>query len=75
MKLTMYRREPCPLCEHAVEAMRGAGVEAFEAIEVGWSGALAERYGLRVPVLVRADTGAELDWPFDAWSVRRFLAG
>ena len=35
--------------------------------------ALAARYGPRVPVL-RRDDGAELDWPFDADAVRRFMA-
>ena len=35
--------------------------------------ALEAAYGARVPVLRREDTGAELDWPFDADAVRRFL--
>jgi hypothetical protein len=34
---------------------------------------LEQRYGWRIPVLRRMDTGAELDWPFDAWKLRRFL--
>lgn len=74
MRLLLYRREECPLCDHAEEALRGAGAEAWEAVEVGWEGPLEERYGTRVPVLVRADNGAELAWPFDAWTVKRFLA-
>lgn len=72
--LTLYRREDCPLCDHAEEALRGAGVETYATVEIGWSGADAERYGERVPVLVRADTGAELAWPFDPWTVRRFVS-
>ena len=28
-----------------------------------------EQYGLRIPVLRRSDTGAELNWPFDAEQV------
>ena len=72
MTLTLYRREDCPLCDHAEEALRGAGVEAWDTVEVGWNGELAQRYGDRVPVLVRA--GAELAWPFDTWTVRKFLS-
>ena len=37
--------------------------------------ALEARYGLRVPVLCDDDSGAELDWPFDAGRVRGFCAG
>ena len=73
-RLTLYRREDCPLCDHAEEALRGAGVEDYETIEVGWNDELAQRYGERVPVLVRADVGAELSWPFDDWTVRRFVS-
>lgn len=32
-----------------------------------------EQYGLRIPVLRRSDTGAELNWPFDAEQVVTFL--
>jgi hypothetical protein len=73
-RLTLYRREDCPLCDHAEEALRGAGVADYETTEVGWSGELAERYGERVPVLVRAADAAELAWPFDVWTVRRFVS-
>jgi|APFre7841882724_1041349.scaffolds.fasta_scaffold47940_2 hypothetical protein len=73
MRLILYRRVECPLCDHAEEALRGAGVAAWDAAEVGWEGPLEERYGTRVPVLVRDDSGAELDWPFDPSSVRHFV--
>jgi len=73
MKLTMYRREGCHLCDRAEEALRGASVPDCESIWLDWRGPLAERYGTRIPVLRREDTGAELDWPFDPWTVRRFL--
>jgi hypothetical protein len=74
MAVTLYGREDCHLCELAAEALRGAGIEGVEEVDVGWSGELAERYGTRIPVLVRAD-GAELGWPFDGWMARRFLDG
>jgi hypothetical protein len=34
---------------------------------------MMDDYGLRIPVLRRTDTGAELDWPFDAGQVVQFL--
>ena len=34
---------------------------------------LTDAYGLRIPVLRRVDTGAELDWPFDTEQVVAFL--
>jgi hypothetical protein len=34
---------------------------------------LVRQYGIRIPVLKRAD-GAELGWPFDALDVERFTA-
>ena len=74
MKLELYRRDGCHLCDHAEEALRGAGVEGWESVWIEWAGTLAERYGTRIPVLRRCDTGAELEWPFDAWTVRKFLA-
>ena len=74
MKVTLFRRDGCHLCEHAVEALRGAGVEPFASEWLEWTGPLAERYGARIPVLRRDDTGAELDWPFDPWAVRKFMA-
>jgi hypothetical protein len=73
MKLTLFRREGCHLCEHAEEALRGAGVEAWDEVWLEWSGPLAHRYGARIPVVRREDTGAELEWPFDTWTVRQFL--
>lgn len=74
MKLVMYRRDGCHLCDRAEEALRGAGLDEVDSVFIEWSGPLADRYGTRIPVLVRDDTGAELDWPFDPWTVRRFLA-
>jgi len=45
-----------------------------ELVDIAESESLNETYGLRIPVLRRTDTGAELDWPFDAGQVVVFLA-
>lgn len=74
MTLTLYRRDGCELCDEAEALLRAAGAPAWERVQIGWFGPHAETYGLRVPVLRRAD-GAELDWPFDADRLGNFLAG
>lgn len=65
----------CHLCEVA-EAELLPMVEhglLVELIDIGESATLVDDYGLRIPVLRRVDTGAELDWPFDAEQVVVFL--
>ena len=43
-----------------------ARIPEFESVFIDGDEALEAHYGIRVPVLHRSDTGAELDWPFDA---------
>jgi len=65
----------CHLCEQAEERLlpfvpRGLRVELVDIAErEEW----VERYGLRIPVLRRLDTAAELNWPFDERGVAVFL--
>jgi len=73
--LILYRRESCHLCDYALEALRAAGVADVATVDIGWDGPLAERYGWRIPVLRDAAGERELDWPFDAFGVRGFIAG
>lgn len=66
----------CHLCEVA-EALLMPFVEhglLVELIDIAEDEVMVERYGLRIPVLRRDDTGAELDWPFDAEQVVAFLS-
>ncbi|WP_460952661.1 glutaredoxin family protein [Pseudomonas marginalis] len=65
----------CHLCEIAeAEIMpfveRGLMVELVDITDPD---DLTDVYGLRIPVLRRVDTGAELDWPFDSQQVVAFL--
>lgn len=65
----------CHLCEVA-EAVLMPFVEGgllVELIEIAEHEGLVERFGLRIPVLRRCDTGAELDWPFDGDQIADFL--
>lgn len=74
MKLTLIQRDDCQLCDHAWEALAAAGVSDFDPLWIDDDLGLQARYGERIPVLRREDTGLELDWPFDAQAVRGFIA-
>ena len=65
----------CHLCELAEEVLMPLVEHGLmvELIDIADSDALFEAYGLRIPVLRRVDTGAELGWPFDADQVVNFL--
>ena len=65
----------CHLCELAEEEIMPLVEHGLmvELIDIADSEALVDAYGLRIPVLRRVDTGAELDWPFDADQVVAFL--
>lgn len=65
----------CHLCEIAEEVLMPLVEHGLlvELVDIAHSDALFDTYGLRIPVLRRVDTGAELDWPFDADQVVAFL--
>jgi hypothetical protein len=73
LPLILYQRDDCHLCDLALEVLADARVPEFESVFIDEDGALEERYGTRVPVLRREDTGSELDWPFDQDRLRAFL--
>ncbi len=73
MKLLLYGTSFCHLCEQAEAVLHSAGVTA-EHIDIAEDDALLERYGTRIPVLEREDSGAELGWPFDESTLKRFIA-
>lgn len=56
--------EVMPLVEHGL---------LVELVDITDPQDLTDVYGLRIPVLRRTDTGAELDWPFDTDQVVAFL--
>ena len=72
MRLTLVQRDDCELCDLAWERLAQAGVADFDPLWIDGDAGLEARYGTRIPVLRREDTGAELDWPFAATDVRAF---
>lgn len=73
MALILYQRDDCHLCDEALAVLAAARLPAFESVFIDEDAALQARYGLRVPVLRNEDAGIELDWPFDADALRRWL--
>jgi len=74
LKLTLYSRPECHLCEALLADLTPllpAGA-AVDVVDVDGDVGLERRYGLRIPVLVAG--GVELSgYPLDAERVRRYL--
>ncbi len=73
MPLILFQRDDCHLCDLALDVLANARIPDFESVFIDDDDTLEARYGIRVPVLHRSDTGAELDWPFDASALDAFL--
>ncbi len=73
MIVELYGTSGCHLCDQAKDILRLADI-AYTPVDVADSDALLEKYGMRIPVLRRADSDAELGWPFDRIAVERFLS-
>jgi hypothetical protein len=73
-QLILYQRDDCQLCDEALALLAHARLPEFDSVWIDDDLVLEDRYGSRVPVLRDALTGRELDWPFDAPTVRAFLA-
>ena len=75
MRLTLYQRDDCRLCDLALEVLAQARAPEFSSVFIDDDAELEARYGERVPVLREADSGRELGWPFDAQALRVWLSG
>ena len=73
MRLTLYQRDDCHLCDLALGLLAEVRAPEFESVFIDGDAALEQRYGLRVPVLRDEERGLELEWPFDADRLRQFL--
>jgi glutaredoxin-like protein DUF836 len=73
MRLILFQRDDCHLCDLALEVLAQAHAPDFDSVFIDDDAKLEARYGERVPVLREDASGRELDWPFDAEAVRQFL--
>ena len=73
MRLILYQRDDCHLCDLALDVLAQAKTPDFSSVFIDDDATLEARYGDKVPVLRDAVTGQELNWPFDAAAVARLL--
>ena len=76
--LKLYGTEACHLCAEAELLLRQwlarmPGQFELVTVDIVGDDALFERYGIRIPVLLHAATGRELNWPFDMRALDAFL--
>lgn len=77
MELVFFTTSQCHLCELAEALLVSTPLPEpvpVDAIDIAQSESLVKRYGERIPVLRRNDTGEELDWPFNQDQLLAFLA-
>jgi len=70
MRLILYQRDHCPLCDQALALLAAARVPEFDSVWIDDDAELEARYGSRVPVLRDDASGREWDWPFDPDALR-----
>lgn len=76
ISLTLFGTTACHLCEECLQLTRpleGNGA-VVRQVDITEDPALMAQYELRIPVLRRDDTGAELDWPFGLGELVEWLA-
>ncbi|MFQ3201822.1 MAG: hypothetical protein ACI9SK_002557 [Zhongshania sp.] len=77
-ELELYGTSACHLCEVAETILTSLLAQEYtwriELIDIADNDATLERYALKIPLLRCVVDGRELAWPFDAASVRQFLA-
>jgi hypothetical protein len=73
VRLILFQRDECHLCDLAVGLLAQVRAPDFDSVFIDDDQALEARYGERVPVLRDADGGRELDWPFDPEGLKTWL--
>lgn len=75
MRLVLFQRDDCHLCDQALAVLAAARVPEFTSVWIDGSDDLEADYGERVPVLRDEDGDRELAWPFTPEAVLAFLQG
>jgi hypothetical protein len=74
-QLNLYSTTHCHLCDLAHSLLLNFDYQvALKIIDIADDEALLDKFSLRIPVLQRQDTKAELNWPFTSADVHKFLA-
>jgi hypothetical protein len=72
-EIILYTRPDCHLCELAAPMLQSCGA-AWHPVDIESDLELIRKYGIRIPVLYRADIDRELFWPFTTEAVKAFTA-
>jgi len=70
--LYLYGTTPCHLCEEAGALLQNLKLHWSE-VDIAENGDLMQQYGLKIPVLYRADNQTELRWPFSSGDILVFI--
>ena len=76
--LYFYTTSGCHLCDLAEDVLWPLLENReyrLQVVDIASNPELQLRYGTRIPVIRREDTGAELGWPFSPGQAKRYLAG
>ena len=71
--MNTYQPLNCDLYDYLEIACMHSYRLQVELVDIAESEAWVEAYALRIPVLKRLDSAAELGWPFDASRIAVFL--
>ncbi|WP_339898661.1 glutaredoxin family protein [uncultured Gilvimarinus sp.] len=71
--IILFTTAGCHLCDEASALLSQYPSVRVNKVDIAIDDALIERYGVLIPVLRAAD-GRELNWPFDAGQLQRWLA-
>jgi hypothetical protein len=74
--LSFFSTSHCHLCESAENILLTVAEQTdieYQVVEIADSDTLLELYGVRIPVIKRLDTQAEIGWPFTAEDLAQFL--
>ncbi|QYK03025.1 glutaredoxin family protein [Shewanella psychrotolerans] len=67
----LFHTDVCHLCEQAQALIDTLGIDYIKQ-DICDVEELAERYGTRIPVLLRQADQSELNWPFDIQQLQKF---
>ena len=71
MRLKLFSRQDCPLCEDVEQQLLGLGIE-YEFIDIDESVELRKEYNAKVPVLMNSLNNC-LNWPFEESKLLGFI--
>ncbi|WP_395343112.1 glutaredoxin family protein [Ningiella sp. W23] len=75
LRLILYTGPHCELCDHAFTVYQNLAPANVSLVKqnIRDDAQLYHLYAVRIPVLKREDTGAELGWPFNENDLEQFL--